>query len=152
VAAADPLQRLGRLDRRSWRRAEREVRRSHEAEQMDELRTLAATGVGVTGLRAAGPAHPLQQCAPVELIIDGRRLRAARVSKRALAKLKEGLGTIAAVPLTTVERYGPYWVLTFKLATEQLVVLAEHLTLLPDWGGPGGRAGAPTGPAAQLVG
>jgi hypothetical protein len=151
LAASDPIQRLGRAERRSWRRLERHTRRAHEADQMEALQVLAALGVTVTGMRTPEPLHPLQQCAPVELLIAGRRLRAGRVPRRTLATLREGLGSIAAVPLTAVGRYGPYWVLTFRLATEQLVVLAEHLTLLPEWGGSGGR-GIPTGPVAQLVG
>lgn len=148
-AERDPFQFLGYSERREWRQTEREVQRTHDEEQMQALRGMAATGRGVTRLTTADPGAPFQ-CSPVEMIIDGRRLRAARVSRRALAALRDGLTNIAAVPLTAVGRYGPYWVLTFKVATEQLVVLAEHLTLMPDWGGPAGR-GAPAGPRVRLA-
>ena len=79
----------------------------------------------------------------------GRRLRTGRIHRRSLAALREALSTIAAVPLTAVGRYGPYWVLTFRVATEHLVVLADQLTLLPDWGGPGGRVAVASGPLAS---
>lgn len=144
----DPLERLPRAERRAWRAAERRARLAHEAEQMSALRDLAATGRAVTGVTVAGGDDrdvPLSGAAPAEMIIDGRRLRAARIHRRSLAALREGLAGLAAVPLTAVGRYGPYWVLTFKLAAEPLVVLADHLTLLPDWGGSGGR-GVPGGP------
>ena len=118
---------------------------------MAALRDIAATGTGVTGLRAptVDESETTAAVAPVEMIIDGRRLRAGRMPRRSLAALREGLAGLTAVPLTAVGRYGPYWVLTFKLATEQLVVLADHLTLMPDWGGPGGRQ-APVGPLATV--
>lgn len=120
---------------------------------MAALRDIAATGTGVTGLRAPtveeSETTALAAVAPVEMIIDGRRLRAGRMPRRSLAALREALAGLAAVPLTAVGRYGPYWVLTFKLAAEPLVVLADHLTLLPDWGGSGGRS-APIGPLATI--
>ena len=118
---------------------------------MAALLGLAAAGGGVTGVRTPPEDDPSpRQVAPVEMIIDGRRLRAARVPRRSLSKLRDALSNIASVPLTAVGRYGPYWVLTFRLATEQLVVLVDHLTLLPDWGGAGGRDVVPTGPLAAL--
>jgi hypothetical protein len=80
-----------------------------------------------------------------EMIIDGRRVRAGRVHRRTLSKLRDSLTSIATVPLTAVGRYGPYWVLTFRTATEQLVLLVEHLTLMPEWGGSGGRELIPAG-------
>lgn len=153
----DPIDRLSRNERRSWRAIERRARREHEAEQMAVLRSLAATGVGVTGLRtpelddAAPNRKSTESGTPVEMIINGRRLRAGRVQRRTLSSLREALSGIATVPLTAVGRYGPYWVLTFKVATEYLVVLADQLTLLPDWGGPGGRSNAPTAPLAGLT-
>ena len=150
MAANDPFRRLGRHERYSWRRAERQVRRAHERDQIEALRDLAAAGPGMTSLHVARPAHPLQKCSPAELIIAGRRVRAGRIHRGTLAKLKEGLSGIAAMPLTAVERYGPYWVLTFRLATEQLVVLAEHLTLLPEWAD--GWGGATPDPVFQLAG
>lgn len=149
----DPLDRLTRSDKRAWRAAERRVNREHDTEQLAALLGLAAAGGGVTGLTTPSddlPAGGLST--PVEMIIEGRRLRAARVHRRSLSKLRDAVSSIAAVPLTTVGRYGPYWVLTFRLATEQLVLLAEQLTLLPDWGGSGGREVAPAGigPLATL--
>lgn len=150
MAANHLFQRFGRFERRSWRRAERRVRRSHEREQLEALLVLAAAGPGMTGIRTTGPDHPQQQCSPAELIIAGRRVRAGRIHGGTLTKLREGLSALAAVPLTAVGRYGPYWVLTFKLATGPLVVLAEYLTLLPEWAD--GWGGVPADPVLQLAG
>jgi hypothetical protein len=147
----DPLDRLTPSEKRSWRVAERRARHEHETEQLAALLGLAASGQGVTGLTTPPEEALLSGLStPFEMIIDGRRVRAARVHRRSLSKLREALSNIAAVPLTTVGRYGPYWVLTFRLATEQLVLLVEQLTLLPDWGGPGGRDMVPLGPLASL--
>ena len=149
----DPLDMLTWNERRKWRAAARRTRADHETEQLAALLGLAAAGGGVTGLSTL-PDESLaeRKCAPVEMIIDGRRLQAARVHRRSLSKLREAISSIAAVPLTAVSRYGPYWVLTFRLATEQLVLLVDQLTLLPDWGGPGGRDAAPIGPLASVRG
>ncbi|HET9077552.1 MAG TPA: hypothetical protein VFN68_11525 [Acidimicrobiales bacterium] len=152
LRGGDPFSSLRWSERRAWRSAERRVRHDHEAQQLAVLRDLAATASGVTGLSVPPDRRPGRQpdgATPVEMIIDGRRLRAARMPRRSLATLRDALAGLAAVPLTAVGRYGPYWVLTFKLATEPLVVLADHLTLLPDWGGGGGRR-VPTGPLATL--
>jgi hypothetical protein len=147
----DPLDCLTRSDKRSWRIAERRTCQEHDTEQLAALLGLAASGRGVTGLTTpAEDAGPGRLSTPVEMIIDGRRLRAARVHRLSLSKLRDAMSSIAAVPLTTVGRYGPYWVLTFRLATEQLVLLVEQLTLLPDWGGSGGRDVLPVGPLARL--
>lgn len=150
-SSADPFRSLSRSERRAWRGAERRARHDHDIDQMAALLGLAAAGRGVTGVRTP-PDDDLtpRPATPVEMIIDGRRLRAARVPRRSLSKLREALSNIASVPLTAVGRYGPYWVLTFRLASEQLVVLADHLTLLPDWGGSGGRDFSPSGPLAAL--
>jgi hypothetical protein len=145
----DPIRGLTRAQRRGWRATERRLRNQHDVEQLAALLGLAASGGEVT--RVTTPPTNLAGCdsggcdpagcelggTPVELIIEGRRVRAVRVHRRTLAKLGEAISTIAAVPLTAVSRYGPYWVLTFRLATEQLVLLADQLTLLPDYGGPG---------------
>jgi hypothetical protein len=141
----DPLDRLPRSEKRAWRAAQRRAHREHEADQLTAM--LGLTGQGVTGLTTP-PEEALasRQSTPVEMVIDGRRIRAVRVHRRSLSKLHDAVTTIAAVPLTAVGRYGPYWVLTFRLATEQLVLLAEQLTLLPDWGGAGGRRAVPVGP------
>ena len=150
-STADSLPGLNLSDRRAWRATERRARRDHDTDQMAALLGLAAAGGGVTGLMTPPEDGTLPRPAtPVEIIIDGRRLRAGRVPRRSLAKLRDAVSTIASVPLTAVGRYGPYWVLTFRLATEQLVVLVDHLTLLPDWGGSGGRELSPTGPFAAL--
>ena len=85
------------------------------------------------------------------MIIDGRRLRAWRVYRPALTALREALSTIANVPLAGAGRYGPYWVLTFKLAAEPLVVLVDRLTLLPERGGSSAWASLPVGPLAGMV-
>lgn len=149
--SGDPFDRIRFRERLSWRATERRVRREHEAEQLQTLVGLAATGVQVTGL--SGPVELPSgglQAAPVEMILSGRRLRAGRVHSRTISRLRDALSGLASVPLTAASRYGPYWVLTFKLATGQLVVLAENLTLLPDWGGPGGRHVGPTGPRVLL--
>jgi hypothetical protein len=146
------LPQISRADRRAWRSAERRVRRDHDSEQLDALVGLACDGRGVTGLTTP-PEEVLvsRLTTPVEMIIAGRRLRAGGVCRRSLATLRDGLASIASVRLTKVGRYGPYWVLTFRLATEQLVLLVEQLTLLPDWGGSGGRDWVPAG-SAPLVG
>ena len=147
----DPLLTLSHSERRAWRAAERNARRDHDIDQMAALLGLAAAGGGVTGLSSPPEDDTTPRlAAPVEMIIDGRRLRAGRVSRRSLSKLRDAVTTIASVPLTAVGRYGPYWVLTFRLATEQLVLLVDHLTLLPDWGGSGGRDVVPSGPLASL--
>ena len=143
------LPRLNRAEKRAWRLAERRAQTDHDTEQLAALLGMAAAGGGVTGL--VTPGDPAESGAGIELgtsaemIIDGRRLRAGRVHRRTLSKLRDSLTSIATVPLTAVSRYGPYWVLTFRTATEQLVVLVEHLTLLPEWGGGGGRELIPAG-------
>ena len=142
----DQYPRLSRAEKRAWRLAERQARTDHDSEQLAALLGLAAAGVGVTGVTTPPELDSeVHLSTSVEMIIDGRRLRAGRVHRRTLSKLRDGLSSIAAVPLTAVGRYGPYWVLTFRLATEQLVVLVEQLTLLPDWGGSGGRDLIPAG-------
>jgi hypothetical protein len=161
--SSDPIDGLPRKDRRAWRTAERRVRHEHEIEQMVTLNGLAAAGGGMTGMSGGPELAPAAAAAegtdvalalsglasPVEFIIDGRRLRLGRTHRPTLAKLRDALSRAAALPLTRVGRYGPYWVLTFRVATDQLVLLAEHLTLLPDVGGPGGLELAPAGPLSS---
>ena len=146
------LPKLSRAEKRAWRQAERRVRTDHDTEQMAELLGMAAAGGGVTGLvtpnelvTANESEIGVELSTSAEMIIDGRRLRAGRVHRRTLSKLRDSLTSIATVPLTAVGRYGPYWVLTFRTATEQLVILVEHLTLMPEWGGSGGRDLIPAG-------
>ena len=148
-AVNDPIQRLSLSERRRWRSAERKTRLEHDAEQLAALQGMAQLQSSVTSMLTED--SPVGIGAPVEMIIDGRRLRAWRVYRPTLAALKEALTSLATVPLLGVGRYGPYWVLTFKLATEPLVVLADRLTLLPDWGGSFGWGVMPSGPVAQLV-
>ena len=50
------------------------------------------------------------------------------------------------VALLTASRYGPYWVLTFELATAPLVVLVDKLSILPDRHGDSTPLAAPTAP------
>ena len=114
---------------------------------MATLNGLAAAGVGVTGMSSSMNEGALAE--PVEFIIDGRRVRIGRSHRATLSKLRDGLSRAAALPLVKVARYGTYWVLTFRVATDQLVLLAEHLTLLPEGGGSGGLDLAPLGPLAS---
>ncbi len=144
----DPLDGLSRSRRRQWKSTARRVAREHETEQLATLRGLVATGSPVTGMVTVDSSFEIG--GPVEMIIDGRRLRAWRAYRPAVAALKEALASIASVPLAGVSRYGPYWVLTFKLAAEPLVVLVDRLTLLPDWGGVHGWNPAPKGPPAAI--
>jgi hypothetical protein len=130
---------------------ERRAHHDHETDQLATLLGLAAAGVGVTSVSETVEGGDASRPAPpVEMILDGRRLQAGRMPRMSLAKLRDAMGNIAAVPLTAVGRYGPYWVLTFRLATEQLVILAEHLTLMPDWSGGGGREMVSAGPLSTL--
>jgi hypothetical protein len=145
----DPLSRLSRSDRREWRAAARRAQREHEAEQLAALQGLAQTGSQVTDMITGDPAFGF--CTPVEMIINGRRLRAWQAYRPALAALRDALTNIANVPLAGASRYGPYWVLTFKLATEPLVLLVDRLTLLPDRGGLQTFGPAPSGPLAGVA-
>jgi hypothetical protein len=145
----DPVGRMSRSERREWRAATRRGQREHEAEQLAALKGLAESGTPVTGMIATETSFGF--CDPVEMIIDGRRLRAGRVYRPAVTALREALATIANVPLAGASRYGPYWVLTFKLATEPLVMLVERLTLLPDRGGSSTWTSVPTGPLVGVA-
>jgi hypothetical protein len=144
-----PLDGLSSSERRQWRSHARRVAREHEAEQLAALRGLAENGSPVTGMVTVDSSFGTG--GPVEMIIAGRRLRAWRAYRPAVAALKDAVSSIASVPLAGVSRYGPYWVLTFKLATEPLVVLVDRLTLLPDWGGAYGWNPAPMGPLAGMT-
>jgi hypothetical protein len=126
-----PLERLSRSERRRWRTFVRLALKEHEADQLATLREFAAAGSGVTIMSTR---QGVGLTDSVEMIIDGWRLRAARVHRPTAAALREALASIASVPLAAASRYGPYWVLTFRTATEPLVVLMDRLTILPDWG------------------
>jgi hypothetical protein len=145
----DPISHLSRSERRQWRAAARRTQRDHEAEQLAALQGLAQSGTPVTGMIATETSFGF--CDPVEMIIDGRRLRAGRVYRPAVAALREALSTIANVPLAGASRYGPYWVLTFKLATEPLVMLVDRLILLPDRGGSSTWTATPAGPVVGVA-
>jgi hypothetical protein len=145
----DPLARLSRPERHAWRVAARRARYDHEAEQLATLRVYAESETPITAIvgdaePSSGPAA-LIGAGPFEVFIGGRRLR-GRICRPALAAMKDAISTLASVRLLNVGRYGPYWVLTFRLAAEPFVVLADRLTLLPDWGGLGARAGHPLVP------
>ena len=83
----NPADLLSRAERRQWRRRERRIRHEHEAEQLATLMGLAATGGGITGLTTAGSSTDLCSHRP-SLIIEGRRLRAARVHRPTLTALE----------------------------------------------------------------
>ena len=124
-----PLELLSGRERRLWRLAERRARRDHDAQQLATLRSLAATGGGLTGLlyRDSGG-----HTAPAEFIVADRRIRAGRVHRPALSALTQAIAAMPAVPLLAVSRYGPYWVLTFQRSAAPLAVLADKLTILPE--------------------
>jgi hypothetical protein len=146
--SSDLMPGLDKKSRRQWRRMEQRALKDHDADQLATLRNLAETRSTVTGI--AGTSGGVLTDS-VEIFIEGRRLRAGRVYRPAVATLKEALGSIASVPLTAVGRYGPFWVLTFKLATEPLVVLVDRLTLLPEWGGTSTLFGPPASPLPQFA-
>jgi hypothetical protein len=145
----DPIGSLTLIERHRWRVTGRRALRQHDEDQLSALREVARAGGGVTGLSSPGGSSRWS-VAPVEMVIEGRRLR-ARVHRPALQGLKEALSSLASVPLAGVTRYGPYWVLTFKLAAEPIVLLADRLTILPEWGGSAlARTGVPGGPLVAL--
>jgi hypothetical protein len=107
------------------------------------LRNLAAAGGGLTGLRCRDGCG---QTTPAEFVIAGARIRVERAHRPTLGVLNEALAGALAVPLLTAGRYGPYWVLTFGQPDGPLAVLADNLTIIPDW--PGDPPGACTPPAS----
>lgn len=138
-APSGPLDFLSRRERRKWRQAERRALRDHDEQQLTVLRSLAATGGGLTGLlyRDSGG-----YTASAEFVIAGKRIRAGRVHRRELNALTQAIAALSAVPLLAAGRYRPYWVLTFELPTAPLAVLADKLTVLPE------RRGGSTWPTA----
>jgi hypothetical protein len=137
---------LPRPERRRWRRAERRVLREHQARQLAMLRSLAANGGRLTALAYQ---HTGGYAVSAEFTVDRKKIRAARVHRPTLSALTEAIGDGPAIPLLAASRYGPYWVLTFDLATAPLVVLADGLSILPCR--PGGSAW-PAAPAAPADG
>jgi hypothetical protein len=124
---ASPLEFLSGRERRKWRLAERRALRDHDAQQLTTLRSLAATGGGLTGLLYQDSRGPT---AAAEFIIAGQRIRAGRVHQPALRALTQAIAGMSAVRLLAASRYGPYWVLTFELPTVPLAVLADKLIIL----------------------
>ena len=96
---------------------------------MTTLRILAATGGPLTSLIYPDSGG---YATSAEFMIAGTRIRAGRVHRPTLSALTQALGSVPAVGLLTAGRYGPYWVLTFELATAPLVVLVDKLSILPD--------------------
>jgi hypothetical protein len=109
--------------------------REHEAGQLATLRGLSATGGRLIALAYQ---YSGGYAAAVEFTIDEKRIRAAPVHRPTLATLARALGCGPPISLVAAGRYGPYWVLTFDLATAPLAVLADRLCILP---------GRPDGPA-----
>lgn len=145
----DPIGRFSRSERRQLAAAARQAVKDHESEQLATLRGIAQAGGAVTRVEATD--SPSGIASALEIVIEGRRLRAGRVYRPTMAVLKDALSSITHVPLAGVSRYGSYWVLTFKLATEPLVMLVDRLTLLPDWGGSSPWSGGSGSPLAQLA-
>ena len=88
-ALGDPLASLSRPERRKWRQAERRALRDHDAQQLTTLRSLAATGGGLTSLICQDSAG---YATSAELVIAGKRIRAGRVHRPTLSALTQALG------------------------------------------------------------
>jgi hypothetical protein len=146
-ALGDPLAVMSRSERGKWRQAERRIVREHNARQLTTLRSLAATGGGLTSLICPDSGG---YATSAEFMIAGQRIRAGRVHRAALSALTQALGSTPAVALLAAGRYGPCWVLTFDLATAPLVVLADKLSILPDRPGGSAPLAVPTAPAGGV--
>jgi hypothetical protein len=142
-ALGDPLAFMSRPECRKWRQAERRIVREHNAWQLTTLRSLAATGGGLTSLIYPDSGG---YATPAEFMIAGKRIRAGSAHGPTLSALTQALGSVPAVGLLTAGRYGPYWVLTFELASAPLVVLVDKLSILPDRHGGSAPFAAPTVP------
>jgi hypothetical protein len=134
---------LSRQEHREWRQAERRALRDHNVQQLTTLRSLAASGAGLTSL-----IYPdcVWYVTSAEFMVAGMRIRAGRVYRPTLIALTRALGCMPTVPLLTAGRYGPFWVLTFDLATAPLAVLADKLFILPDRHGSSASPAVPTTP------
>lgn len=128
-ALGDPLAFMSFPERRRWRQVERRAVREHNAQQSTTLRILAATGGALTSLIYPDSGG---YATSAEFIIAGTRIRAGCVHRPTLSALTQALGCMPTVALLTASRCGPYWVLTFELATAPLVVLVDKLSILPD--------------------
>ena len=142
-ALGNPLALMSFPERRRWRQVERRAVREHNARQLTTLRILAASGGALTSLIYPDSGG---YATSAEFMIAGTRIRAGRVHRPTLSALTQALGCMPTVALLTASRYGPYWVLTFELATAPLVVLADQLSILPDRHGASPPLAAPTAP------
>lgn len=142
-ALGEPLAFMSFPERRRWRQVERRAVREHNAQQLTTLRILAATGGALTSLIYPDSGG---YATSAEFMIAGTRIRAGRVHRPTLSALTQALGCMPTVALLTASRYGPYWVLTFELATAPLVVLVDKLSILPDRHGDSTPLAAPTAP------
>ncbi len=142
-ALGEPLAFMSFSERRRWRQVERRAVREHNAQQLTTLRILAATGGALTSLIYPDSGG---YATSAEFMIAGTRIRAGRVHRPTLSALTQALGCMPTVALLTASRYGPYWVLTFELATAPLVVLVDKLSILPDRHGGSTPLAAPTAP------
>lgn len=167
----DPFQRLSWLDRRRWSRNARRVVRQFEADTLEDLRSLAGSGVALEWLSersavadpAAGQPNmrslPLGLAGPVEFSAGGRRVVAGAVWAPAWESLV-GAWRSAAVSLAGVGRYHRSWVLNFRIAASHgpqagavsdFVLLASRVRLVDQWGGSlidMGTFGSPAAPAS----
>jgi hypothetical protein len=148
-ALGEPLAFMSFPERRRWRQVERRAVREHNAKQLTTLRILAATGGALTSLIYPDSGR---YATSVEFMIAGTRIRAGRVHRPTLSALTQALGCMPTVALLTASRYGPYWVLTFELATAPLVVLVDKLSILPDRHGGSTPLAAPTAPGWPSAG
>jgi hypothetical protein len=143
-ALGEPLAFMSFPERRRWRQVERRAVREHNAQQLTTLQILAATGGALTSLIYPDSGG---YATSAEFVIAGTRIRAGRVHRPTLSALTQALGRMPTVALLTASRYGPYWVLTFELATAPLVVLVDKLSILSDRHGGSTPLAAPTAPA-----
>ena len=142
-ALGDPLAFMSFPERRRWRHVERRAVRERNAQQLTTLRILAATRGALTSLIYPDSGG---YATSAEFIIAGTRIRAGCVHRPTLSALTQALGCMPTVALLTASRYGPYWVLTFELATAPLVVLVDKLSILPDRHGGSAPLAAPAAP------
>ena len=127
-ARGEPFAFMSFPERHRWRQVERRTVREHNAQQLTTLRILAATGGALTSLIYPDSGG---YATSAEFMIAGTRIRTERVHRPTLSALTQALGCMPTVALLTASRYGPYWVLTFELATAPLVVLVDKLSILP---------------------
>lgn len=166
---ADPFHRLSWLDRRRWSRSARKVERQFEADTLEDLRSLAESGVTLEWLSeqrapadaeaGRASAQALGLAGPVEFGAGGKRIVAGAVWAPAWESLV-GAWRSAAVSLAGVGRYHRSWVLHFRVAASHgpqagvmsdFVLLASRVRLIEQGGGPIldlGTFGLPAAPAS----